>query len=235
MFGVERRTPNGDRLPMNTRSIIAKTKDYIRTRLSGECTGHDWFHTERVWRVANYLSSREGGDSAVVQLAALLHDIADWKFHDGNHSLGAKLADEWLSLCDVSNPIRHRVCHIVEVISFKGAGHTEKPSDVEGKIVQDSDRLDAIGAIGIARAFAYGGFRGQPIYDPAKTPAAHRDFEAYKKASTTTINHFYEKLLLLAERMNTQTAREMARRRHDYLRNFLQEFMLEWNFDSPNE
>ena len=140
------------------------------------------------------------------------------------------MADEWLSLCDVSNAIRQHVCNIVEEISFKGAGYTEKPSDVEGKIVQDSDRLDAIG---IARAFAYGGFRGQPIYDPAKTPAAHRDFEAYKKAPTTTINQFYEKLLILAERMNTQTAREMARRRHDYIRNFLREFMLEWNFDGP--
>ncbi len=217
---------------MNTSSIVAKTKDYIRTRLSGESTGHDWFHTERVWRVANFLSLREGGDSTVVQLAALLHDIADWKFHDGNDSVGPQMADQWLSSCDVSNGIRQRVCNIIEENSFKGAGHTERPSDIEGKIVQDSDRLDAIGAIGIARAFAYGGFRGQPIYDPTIIPVVHQDFEAYKKTGTTTINHFYEKLLILAERMNTQTAREMARRRHHYMRDFLQEFMLEWNWNS---
>ncbi|MBV8587835.1 MAG: HD domain-containing protein [Verrucomicrobia bacterium] len=213
---------------MGPASILRNTRSFVQERLSGDCTGHDWFHVERVWKMARLLCEREGGDSLVIQLSALLHDIADWKFHGGDDTASGKAAAQWLASCGVTTNVIDRVCRVIEEVSFKGAGEQQQPSTIEGEIVQDADRLDAVGAIGIARAFAYGGFRHQPMHLPGKEPVLHTDFSAYKSADTTTINHFHEKLLLLADRMNTRTARELAQSRHQYMVQFLKVFEREW-------
>jgi uncharacterized protein len=164
----------------------------------------------------------------VVALAALLHDIADWKFHAGDESLGPRRAAEWLSSLEVPAATIDHVCRIIAQLSFKGAGVSTPMDSLEGQVVQDADRLDAIGAIGIARAFAYGGHAGRQLYDPAIEPECHESFEAYKKNNGPTINHFYEKLLLLKDRMNTPTARQMAEERDRFMCEFLARFYEEW-------
>jgi len=213
---------------MNKEEVIKRTADYIKSRLDGEGSGHDWWHVYRVWKTAVNIGEKECADLFVVQLAALLHDIADWKFHSGNDSIGPKLAREWLEKLDVDENITSHVCEIIKEISFKGAGVKSRIKTKEGMVVQDADRLDAIGAIGIARAFAYGGHKGREIYNPNIKPEKHETFEQYRNNKGTTVNHFYEKLLLLKDLMNTETARKIAEERHNFMKEYLSRFFKEW-------
>jgi uncharacterized protein len=213
---------------LNERDIIQKTADHVRGLLSGEGSGHDWFHVERVRNVAVQIGQEEKADLFVLELAALLHDVADWKFAGGDHEAGPRVAREWMTSLGVPAATIEHVADIIASLSFKGAGVETPMKTIEGQCVQDADRLDAIGAIGIARAFAYGGHKGRAMYDPAVPPQPHVSFEAYKKNAGPTINHFYEKLLLLKERMNTASGRRLAAERHVVLEEFLEEFFAEW-------
>ncbi|MCC9137354.1 HD domain-containing protein [Pontibacter silvestris] len=208
--------------------IIETTADHVKEWFTGEGSGHDWWHIYRVWNNAKHIAKHEQADMFIVELAALLHDIADHKFHNGDDTVGPRVAREWLQGLHVSDEITDRICVIIKEISFKGAGTSSVMSSLEGAIVQDADRLDAIGAIGIARTFAYGGHKNREMYDPAIKPVLHDSFEAYKANTAPTINHFYEKLLLLKDRMHTETARRIAARRHQYMEEFLSQFYAEW-------
>ncbi len=208
---------------------IQRTEEFVRARMIGEGSGHDWWHVYRVWRNALHIAAREPVDPFVVQLAALLHDIADWKFHGGDASVGPRVAGEWLREAGVDADTTERVCEIVGTLSFKGAGVPSPMRTREGMVVQDADRLDAIGAIGIARTFAYGGHKGRPLHDPDAPPLPHDSAEAYIANTGSTINHFYEKLLLLKDLMNTATAREIAIERHVFMEEFLARFYGEWD------
>lgn len=207
---------------------IGKTAVYVKNALTGEGSGHDWWHVYRVWNNAMQIGKGETANLEVVQYAALLHDIADYKFHDGDDSVGPRVAREWLESQDVTEGVISHVCEIIEGVSFKGAGVDSSIETIEGMVVQDADRLDAIGAIGIARAFAYGGHKGRVMYDPDIKPVRHESFEDYKKNNSSTINHFYEKLLLLKDLMNTKTAKKMAEGRHQFMMSFLEQFYQEW-------
>lgn len=208
--------------------LLERTTEYVRQTLAGDSSGHDWFHIERVWKNALHVGRRENADLLVVQLAALLHDIADWKFHDGDEAAGPRVARTWLESQDVDEQTIAHVCDIIEGVSYKGANVAVKSLSLEGQVVQDADRLDAIGAIGIARAFAYGGHKGRAMHNPSIPPTLHQTFEAYKKNDGPTINHFHEKLLLLKDRMNTATAKELAAERHRFMEAFLVQFHAEW-------
>lgn len=212
---------------MNKESTIKKTANYVKQKLSGEGSGHDFWHVYRVWQMAIFLAKKEKADLFVVQLAALLHDIADWKFNDNNKK-GSILSEKLLKELKVDQKIINQVCHIVDEISFKGAGVKNKIKSIEGLVVQDADRLDAIGAIGIARAFTYGGYKQREMYNPDKKYKLHKTFVSYKKNKSTSINHFYEKLLLLKDLMNTKTAKKIAQRRHEIMEQYLREFYQEW-------
>jgi uncharacterized protein len=200
----------------------------VRQRFEAEGTGHDWWHIARVRDMAVRIAHEENADVVVVELAALLHDIADYKFHNGDDSIGPQMAREWLTSKGVSTAVVDHVAEIVASVSFKGAGVPDQAATLEAKIVQDADRLDALGAVGIARAFAYGGSNHRPLYNPAQPPQRHADFESYKSNQSPTINHFYEKLLLLKERLHTGTARRMAEDRHAFMEAFLRQFYAEW-------
>lgn len=214
---------------MTSREAILKTEGFVRAALEGEGTGHDWFHIDRVRTAALRIAKAEGGvDLTITELAALLHDIADWKFHDGDPDVGPRRAADWLETLDLSQTVIRAVSQIIREVSFKGAGVDTHPSTREGMVVQDADRLDAIGAIGIARTFAYGGYKQSPLWDPRIDPVMHQTFEAYKTNSGTTVNHFYEKLLLLKDRMNTETGKSIAWRRHQFMEEFLRRFFEEW-------
>lgn len=213
---------------MNNKQIIQQTADYLKEKMTGEGSGHDWWHVYRVWNNAVQIARQETADMFVVELAALLHDIADWKFHQGDEEAGPRAATEWLRKLSVEDAIIDQVCTIIREVTFKGAGVETRMTSKEGMIVQDADRLDAIGAIGIARAFAYGGSRHREIYNPGRTPENHETFEQYKSSRGTTINHFYEKLLLLKDRMNTEPAKKIALERHKAMEEFLQQFFKEW-------
>jgi len=212
----------------NDAAIIEQTAAFIKTRLEGEGSGHDWWHVYRVWKNAIHIGSQENADLFVIELAALLHDIADWKFHDGNDEIGPQMARKWLEELKVEETVITHICQIIQDISFKGAGVTTNMKTIEGKVVQDADRLDAIGAVGIARTFAYGGSKGREMYNPEIKPEIHASFEQYKNSISPTLNHFYEKLLLLKYLMNTSTARNMAEHRHQIMEDFLAEFYQEW-------
>jgi uncharacterized protein len=209
--------------------VIARTAEFVHGRLAGEGTGHDWWHVERVWRMAVRLAADEPVDHLVVELAALLHDVADWKFHGGDDEIGPRLAGEWLAGVGVEPLVIAHVQEIVRDLSFKGAGVPRPMRTREGAVVQDADRLDAIGAIGIARAFAYGAHKGNTLHEPGVAPSPHATAEAYKAGSGSTVNHFYEKLLLLRDRMNTERARRLADGRHSFLEEFLERFHGEWD------
>ncbi len=218
---------------MYDEQVIQKTKMFVRERLEDEPTGHDWWHVYRVWRMSKRIADEESKRGTVinlfvVELAALLHDIADYKFNNGDEEVGLKITREWLSSLKVPEEIIVQVCEIIKQISFKGAGVESKPSSIEGEIVQDADRLDALGAIGIARCFATGSRLGNPIHIPGLKPIHHNSFEEYKTKRTTSINHFYEKLLLLKDRMNTETGRRLAEGRHKYMEEYLERFFKEW-------
>lgn len=208
--------------------LIERTADYARQRLASEGSGHDWWHVYRVWKMARRIGEVEGVDLRVVELAALLHDIADWKSCGGDSSVGAKTAADWLASQGVEPAIAAHVRQIVADISFKGAAVVAPVLSREGQVVQDADRLDAIGAVGIARAFAYGGSKGRLIHDPEVPPEQHQTAEAYLKNSGSTVNHFYEKLLLLADRMNTATGKAIAEGRHRFMEEYLRRFYAEW-------
>jgi uncharacterized protein len=209
--------------------IIQKTADYVCDVLADDATGHDWWHIHRVRQLALRIGRDEEANLFVVELAALLHDIADWKFHDGDETLGPRRASAWLAGQGVDPTTIDHVAEIVARVSFKGAGVATPMRSLEGNVVQDADRLDALGAIGIARTFAYGAHAGNPIHTPDAAPVQHESFAAYKSAKGTTINHFYEKLLLLADRMNTDTGRVLAKQRHAFMEQFLERFFAEWD------
>jgi uncharacterized protein len=204
-------------------------KNKIKDEFFGEATGHDWYHIERVYKNALIINEAEKGNIEIVAYAALLHDIADHKFVKNHEEETEKRIREILEKESVDNQIIEAVLHIAQNISYKGANVANMIISLEGKIVQDADRLDAIGAIGIARAFAYGGNKNRPIYMPSEKPSLHDSFEDYKNDEGHTINHFYEKLLLLKDRMNTNEGKKMAQERHDFMENFLKQFYSEWN------
>ena len=213
---------------MYKKSIIDQTKDYVREKLEGEGSGHDWWHVYRVWKNSIHIAKGEKVDLFVTELAALLHDIADWKFCDGDTSLGLKVVREWLEKLEVEENIIVSVCEIINDISFKGAGVDTTMKTKEGMVVQDADRLDAIGAIGVARVFAYGGHAAREIHNPNIKQQVHKTFEQYKNNKGTSINHFYEKLLLLKDLMNTEKAKEIACERDHFMRLYLEQFLDEW-------
>lgn len=217
---------------MKREEIISKVESEVKGLFEGEGTGHDWFHIDRVRRNATVIGAKESADLYIVELAALLHDIADHKFHNHDLSVGPNRAREVLLKSGGSLELAEKVAEIVSQVSYKGAGVDTPVSSVEAAVVQDADRLDAIGAIGIARAFAYGGSKHREIYNPDKKPCMHDSFDSYAKDEGTTINHFYEKLLLLQDRMQTKTGREMARNSHDFMVDFLDRFFAEWNCET---
>jgi uncharacterized protein len=214
---------------MNDSEIVNKTILFVKAKLQNAEGGHDWFHIERVYKNAILIADGEVCDDTVLKLGALLHDIADSKFHNGDETIGPKMAREFLASNDVDETTIQHVINIIENISFKG-GNTEKLfSSIELDIVQDADRLDAIGAIGIARTFNYGGFKNRPLYNPNIAPNLHMSKEEYKNSEAPTLNHFYEKLLLLKEKMNTETGKKIAQERHRYMEGFLSQFYAEWD------
>src|SRR4030042_4626608 len=191
---------------MNKIGIIERIAEKVKKDLKNEGSGHDWWHVYRVWKMAERIPKEESADPFIVELAALLHDIGDWKFHRGDGTLGPRMARRILSKQGISEEVINHVCEIIQTAPFKGAGVRTKMRTLEGKVVQDADRLDAIGAIGIARAFAYGGHQNLPIYKLNRKPILHRTKRDYLESRNSTINHFFEKLLLLKDRMNTKTA-----------------------------
>jgi uncharacterized protein len=210
-------------------SVIEKTAEFVKEKLGGEGTGHDWWHAHRVLMNAILIGEKEDVDMYVVRLAALLHDIADWKFCDEGSCTGPEVARDWLEKLQVEEETIAHVCEIIDDLSFKGAKVKTPMKTREGMVVQDADRLDALGAIGIARTFAYGGSKGRELYNPEIEPEEHSTFEQYKSSTSPTINHFYEKLLLLKDLMNTDTAKRIAKDRHEFMEEYLKMFFDEWN------
>lgn len=208
--------------------IIQETAGYIAGEFAEGGGGHDWFHVDRVRRLALHIARYEGGDTFIIEMAALLHDLDDYKI-SGSHSNIPEKAREWLNRMRVEPLTILAILKVIGEVSFKGAEVETPVSSLESAIVQDADRLDAIGAIGIARTFSYGGFKNRLIYDPEILPEMHDDFDNYRNNDAPTINHFYEKLLLLKDRMNTPTAQSMAKYRHQFMENYLQQFFDEWD------
>ena len=208
--------------------LIDKTIAFVKEKLDNAEGGHDWFHIERVYKNSILIAQEEDCDLTVVKLGALLHDIADSKFHDGDETIGPKTARAFLESENVFEETINHVINIIENISFKGGNFENKFSSKELEIVQDADRLDAIGAIGIARTFNYGGFKNRALYNPSIAPNLNMSKEEYKNSNSPTLNHFYEKLLLLKDKMNTATGKKIALERHKYMENFLSQFYAEW-------
>ncbi|MBT8265523.1 MAG: HD domain-containing protein [Bacteroidia bacterium] len=215
---------------MTDSELIKTTKAFVRSTLTNAEGGHDWFHTLRVYNNALLIAKNENVNIEIVVLGALLHDIADSKFHDGDETVGPKMAREFLFKNNVDSSIIEHVVKIIENISFKKSleGH-QRFNSSELMVVQDADRLDAIGAIGIARCFNYGGFKNRKLFDPAIKPKLQMTKDEYKSSQAPTINHFYEKLLLLKDKMNTKTGKRIAEKRHQYMLNFLDQFYAEWD------
>ncbi|GAB4483513.1 MAG: HD domain-containing protein [Anaerolineales bacterium] len=211
---------------MNT-SQLQQTAEYVRAEFERDSTGHDWWHIYRVWQMARKIAMLEKADLTIVEMAALLHDLDDWKLSPASSGEPLRAA-AWLRQIGAAPAESEQILDIIRRVSFKGAGVADDMPALEGQIVQDADRLDAIGAIGISRAFAYGGHAGRSLYDPAEAPILHEGFEQYQSSRGHTINHFYEKLLLLKERMHTQSARQIAERRHAFMEEFLARFFEEW-------
>ena len=215
---------------MKNNQIIEATKTFVKTTLKDAEGGHDWFHTERVYNNALLISKGETVDELVVALGALLHDIADSKFNNGDYTVGPKIAAEFLVKQNVSTEVINHVIKIIENVSF--SSNIDNASAFKSKeleVIQDADRLDALGAIGIARTFNYGGFKNRALYNPDIKPNLNLTKDEYKKSTAPTINHFYEKLLLLKDKMNTKTGRKIAEERHNYMVDFLKQFYAEWH------
>ncbi|SEV93784.1 uncharacterized protein SAMN05421841_0281 [Chryseobacterium wanjuense] len=213
------------------KNLIDNTVEFVKEKLEGAEAGHDWFHIERVWKLSKKIAETEECSQEVVELAALLHDIADPKFHNGDETIALKVSREFLESQNASEEVIEKVLFIIKNISFKNREEAPKDLPIELKIVQDADRIDAIGAIGIGRTFNFGGFKNNPMYDPNVEPKLNMSKEEYKKSNGTTINHFYEKLLLLKDLMNTEKGKEIAGERHDFMLKFLDQFYKEWNVD----
>lgn len=213
---------------MTSEDIINKTIAFVKHTLADAEGGHDWFHIERVYKNALLIAKSEPVNTFVVSLGALLHDIADSKFHNGDETIGPKTAREFLFKMNVDSSVIEHVVNIIENISFKGGNETQTFKSPELDVIQDADRLDAIGAIGIARCFNYGGFKNRPLYNPDIKPNLNMTKEAYKTSNAPTINHFYEKLLLLKDRMNTNTGKHIAEERHKFMELYLKQFYSEW-------
>jgi uncharacterized protein len=210
-------------------TLVNATISFVKKQLENAEGGHDWFHIERVYKLALRIAKTEASvDVLVVQLAALLHDIADSKFHGGDETIGPRVAREFLTEQQLAKDQLEHVIAIIENISFKGGNQAHTYFSKELAVVQDADRLDAIGAIGIARTFNYGGFKNRALYDPAIAPNLHLSKEEYKSSTAPTLNHFYEKLLRLKDLMHTDTARELAAERHQFMEQFLSRFYAEW-------
>jgi len=210
---------------------ITLTINFVKEKLEGAEAGHDWFHIERVWKLSKKIAEKEGGNLEVIELSALLHDIADPKFHNGDETLALKISQNFLEEIHVDAELIEQVLFVIKNISFKNRAEAPENPPLELQIVQDADRLDAIGAIGIARTFNFGGFKNNLMYHPEIKPNLGMNKEEYKKSNGTTINHFYEKLLLLKDLMNTETAKKIASERHDFMLQFLDEFYKEWNVE----
>jgi len=210
--------------------IIEKTIQFVQETLGGAEGGHDWFHIERVWKIAKHIGEVEGSvDMEIVELGALLHDIADSKFHNGDEEIGPKTARIFLESQNFTEEKIIAVENIIRHISFKGSIEGQKWTSPELNIVQDADRIDALGAIGIARTFNYGGHKGRALYNPAIPPNLNMSKDEYKKTTAPTLNHFQEKLFLLKDLMNTNTARQMAEKRHDFMITYVDQFLAEWD------
>lgn len=219
---------------MTNSELIEETIVFVMETLQHAEGGHDWFHIQRVFNNTMLIAKEEKVDILVVSLGALLHDIADAKFYNGDETIGPKMATDFLNSLDVSKEVIYHVVNIIKNISFKsglddGKIKKERFNSLELQVVQDADRLDALGAIGIARAFNYGGFKNRAIYNPAIPPNLNMSKEEYKKSTAPTINHFYEKLLLLKDKMNTKTGKQLAEKRHQYMLDYLEQFYYEWN------
>ncbi len=215
---------------MNNSEIINQTIQFVKITLQGAEGGHDWFHIERVWKNAKLIAKEENVDLFIVELGALLHDIADAKFYDGDESIGPKKAKKFLTSIGINETIIQHIVNIIDNISYKNSleSSSKKFTSKELNVIQDADRLDAIGAIGIARAFNYGGFKNREIYNPKISTDLNLSKEAYKKSNAPTINHFYEKLLLLKDKMNTNSGKQLAEKRHAFMEQYLNQFYKEW-------
>lgn len=209
--------------------IIEKTKEFVKEKLHNEGSGHDWYHIERVYNISKFLANKEGANIFIVELTALLHDIEDWKFADSNES-STSVIEEFLKSLNVDKDDISKILNIIKTMSFKGGVVDSTQHTIEGMVVQDADRLDAIGAIGIARTFTYGGYKNRVIYDPDIKPTQFTSLDEVKNQDNHTINHFYEKLLKLKDLINTDSAKEIANKRHEFMETFLNEFYEEWNF-----
>jgi len=209
-------------------NLVERVAGQVKARFLTESSGHDWHHINRVWRLTRQIAAREGADPEIAELGALLHDIADWKFHGGDDRIGPHEAALLLGREGAPTSLIEPVVDIVATISFKGAGVDAGMRTLEGQCVQDADRLDAIGAIGIARCFAYGGHAGRLMHDPDVPPVMHQTAAAYKASKGPSLNHFYEKLFLLKERMNTPSGRTLAEARHQVMADFVEQFLAEW-------
>jgi uncharacterized protein len=214
---------------MNQEEIILQTIEFVKQTLADAEGGHDWWHIHRVWQLSKHIAESENASTFVVELGALLHDIADSKFNDGDEELGPQKAREFLASLQVEAAVTQHVVDIIQNISFKGGKEAQQFKSIELDIVQDADRLDALGAIGIARTFNYGGFKNRELYNPGIKPNLQMTKEEYKNSTAPTLNHFYEKLLLLKDRMNTATGKQMAEHRHKFMETYLNEFYKEWN------
>jgi uncharacterized protein len=214
---------------MNKPDVIRKTEEFVKENMKGD-PGHDWSHIDRVRKNALIIAKKEKADLFIVEIIALLHDIGDYKFHKGNDHAGSEISTRFLSSLGLERELIKIIGTIVDNISFKSSKDKNyQMSSFEGKVVQDADRLDAMGAIGIARVFYFGGFKNKPMHDPSVKPNLNKTLAQYKKADNTSINHFYEKLLLLKDRMHTKTAKKIAERRHKFMEIYLKEFYREWN------
>ncbi|MCP4883732.1 MAG: HD domain-containing protein [Flavobacteriales bacterium] len=217
---------------MDKKEIISLTISFVKETLDGAEGGHDWFHIERVYNNAKLIAKGESVDLFIVELGALLHDIADAKFHNGDETIGPKKAASFLKSLNIEEELINHIVNIIHHVSFKTSldpNSANKFQSNELSVIQDADRLDAIGAIGIARAFNYGGFKNRSLYDPLIAPNIDQDKETYKNSTAPTINHFYEKLLLLKDKMNTITGRKIAEKRHRFMEQYLEQFYDEWN------
>ena len=214
-----------------SQNLVENTVAFVKEKHKGAEAGHDWFHIERVWKLSNKIAATENCNLEVVELSALLHDIADSKFHDGDETLALKISQEFLESQHVSAEIIERVLFVIKNISFKNRGEAPMILPIELQIVQDADRLDAIGAIGIARTFNFGGFKNNAMYHPNIAPKIDQTKDEYKKSKGTTINHFYEKLLLLKDLMNTDAGKKLATERHEFMLDFLEQFYREWKVE----
>ena len=210
-------------------NLVDRVAAHIKAKFLAESSGHDWHHINRVWQLTRQIAAQEGANGEIAELGALVHDIADWKFHDGDDSIGPRQAESLLRREGAPDKVIAAAVDIVATISYKGAGVTTAMRTLEGQCVHDADRLDAIGAIGIARCFAYGGHAGRLMHDPDEAPVLHQTSAAYKASKGASLNHFYEKLFLLKARMNTPTGCALAEPRHRVMEEFVAQFLAEWN------